>query len=165
MQTTRTWDLPTRLFPWALAVWFVALVTTGPTGVFDWQFRLGYSVLTLLLFRLAWGFVGGQWSRFSSFAYAPSTILHYLRGRGQMLHNANRNPLGFLAVLALLHITAAEFCRVKEGQNLAAPMLHGDKEAPDLAPASCDDARSRSLALIILLICASLVAGMVRWTP
>ena len=217
MQTTRVWDLPTRLFHWALAVCFVALVITGQTGVFDWHFRLGYSVLTLLLFRLVWGFVGGHWSRFSSFVYHPSTILRYLRGEGQTLHNIGHNPLGFLSVLALLgfsllqvftglfsddeiassgpltkfvsgrwvelasnyhadigkvilivlvllHIAAIVFYRVKKGQNLVAPMLHGDKEVPESAPASRDDAGSRTLALIIFLACAGLVAGMVRWT-
>lgn len=102
MQTTRVWDLPTRLFHWALAVCFVALVVTGQTGAFDWHFRLGYSVLTLLLFRLVWGVVGGHWSRFSSFVYRPSTIVRYLRGEVQALHNVGHNPLGFLSVLALL---------------------------------------------------------------
>ena len=31
----------------------------------EWHSRLGYAVLTLLLFRLVWGFVGGRWSRFA----------------------------------------------------------------------------------------------------
>ena len=45
-----------------------------------WHTRLGLMVLSLLVFRLAWGFVGGRWSRFSSFFYGPRSVLAYLRG-------------------------------------------------------------------------------------
>lgn len=80
----RVWDLPTRIFHWALAACVVASVVTGQVGgaAMDWHFRIGYAVLALLLFRLGWGLVGGHWSRFSSFLYSPSTLLRYLRGQG-----------------------------------------------------------------------------------
>jgi len=69
MQTTRVWDLPTRLFHWLLALAVMGLVITGQVGGswMDWHFRLGYCVLTLLLFRMVWGFIGGHWSRFVHF--------------------------------------------------------------------------------------------------
>ena len=38
-----------------------------------WHFRFGYVVFALLAFRLLWGLVGGRWSRFASFVYAPGT--------------------------------------------------------------------------------------------
>jgi cytochrome b len=31
----------------------------------------------LLCFRLVWGLIGGRWSRFASFIYAPGTVLRY----------------------------------------------------------------------------------------
>ena len=100
----RVWDLPTRVFHWALAACVIALVVTGQIGgsAMDWHFRLGYAVLTLLLFRLAWGLVGGHWSRFSSFLYAPSTVLRYLRGQGGPELSTGHNPLGAGSVFALL---------------------------------------------------------------
>jgi cytochrome b len=100
----RVWDLPTRVFHWTLAVCVISLVVTGQIGgsAMDWHFRFGYVVLTLLLFRLAWGLVGGHWSRFSSFLYAPSTVLRYLRGQGGPELSAGHNPLGAGSVFALL---------------------------------------------------------------
>lgn len=106
MHTVRVWDLPTRLFHWALAACIIGLVITGNIGGnwMNWHLRLGYAVLTLLLFRLAWGVVGGHWSRFGSFLYAPATVWRYLRGRGDAVHSVGHSPIGALSVLALLGI-------------------------------------------------------------
>ena len=77
---------------------------TGTVGgnAMPWHFRLGYCVLTLLLFRIVWGFVGGTWSRFSSFIYAPKHIVNYLKGRREPMHEVGHNPLGGLSVFAML---------------------------------------------------------------
>jgi cytochrome b len=74
----------------------------------NWHLRLGYAVLTLLLFRLVWGFVGGHWSRFATFIYAPSSLAAYLKGRARPEHTAGHSPLGALSVFALLLILAAQ---------------------------------------------------------
>ncbi|MBS0428140.1 MAG: cytochrome b/b6 domain-containing protein [Proteobacteria bacterium] len=103
-RTVRVWDLPTRLFHWALAAAVIGLVFTAKTGAMDWHFRLGYTVMALLVFRLAWGFVGGRWSRFSSFVYAPVSVLAYLRGRAHPDHLVGHNPLGAASVFALLAV-------------------------------------------------------------
>ena len=100
----RVWDLPTRCFHWALAICLIGLLTSAQIGgeAMAWHFRFGYAVLSLLLFRLIWGVVGGRWSRFSSFIYAPATILAYLQGRGRPEHAIGHNPLGAGSVFALL---------------------------------------------------------------
>ena len=100
----RVWDLPTRLFHWALVVCIVGLVTTAQIGgnAMEWHFRFGYSVLTLLLFRLVWGFVGGHWSRFSSFLYSPASLLRYIRGQEDGVQPLGHSPLGALSVFAIL---------------------------------------------------------------
>lgn len=110
MQTIRVWDLPTRLFHWLLAAAVVGLVITANVGGnwMNWHLRLGYAVLTLLLFRLVWGFVGGHWSRFGSFLYAPSSVLAYLRGRARPEHRVGHTPLGALSVFALLLVLLAQ---------------------------------------------------------
>lgn len=214
----RVWDLPTRLFHWSLATGVVALVVTAQLGYMAWHFRLGYAVLTLLLFRLAWGLVGGRWSRFSSFLYGPSTLLRYLRGEGDATLSTGHNPLGALSVLALLlfllgqvatglisddeiaasgpltslvpgawvslassyhrtvgklvlillvslHVAAILYYFWRKRQNLIRPMLTGDKMLPAPAPPSRDDARSRGLAILLLLICVGLVAGLLQLAP
>jgi cytochrome b len=110
MHTIRVWDLPTRVFHWALVGCVIGLVVTANLGGnwMAWHFRMGYSVLTLLLFRVIWGLVGGHWSRFSSFLYAPSTVLRYLRGQGDPLHSVGHSPLGALSVFAMLLILLAQ---------------------------------------------------------
>lgn len=105
---TRVWDLPTRLFHWALAAAVIGLIATGLGGVMEWHFRLGYAVLALLLFRLVWGFVGGRWSRFTAFVYAPGSVLAYLRGRAHPDHLIGHTPLGALSVFAVLAILALQ---------------------------------------------------------
>jgi cytochrome b len=104
----RVWDLPTRLFHWGLAAGIVGLFVTGYVGgaMMYWHARLGYAVLALLLFRLVWGFVGGKWSRFTSFACSPRRVLRYLRGEepGGLGHN----PLGALSVFAMLAMLAVQ---------------------------------------------------------
>jgi len=106
----RVWDLPTRLFHWLLVACVTGLVATGYTGgdAMPWHGRLGYAVLALLLFRLAWGFVGGHWSRFRSFLYAPSHVLAYLRGQAHPDHLVGHNPLGAGSVFAMLALLLAQ---------------------------------------------------------
>ncbi len=100
----RVWDLPTRIFHWALAGAVIGSVITAKAGVIVWHFRLGYVVLALLVFRILWGLVGGRWSRFASFIYAPGTLLAYVRGQpapGARL-DVGHSPTGALSVFALL---------------------------------------------------------------
>lgn len=109
---TRVWDLPTRVFHWMLAATIVGSVITGHVGgaAVVWHFRLGYLVLGLLVFRIVWGLVGGRWSRFASFVYAPGTVLRYLRGdtRPGDHFEVGHNPLGAFSVFALLALLAVQ---------------------------------------------------------
>lgn len=109
-EIVRVWDAPTRLFHWSLAACFVGLVVSGQIGgsTMVWHFRCGYGVLTLLLFRLVWGFQGGYWSRFGSFIYWPKQILLYLRGGRDAQQNVGHNPLGALSVFAMLTVLALQ---------------------------------------------------------
>ena len=106
----RVWDLPTRLFHWALVACIVGLTVTGYTGdgSMQWHARTGYVVLTLLLFRLVWGVVGGHWSRFSSFVYSPRSVMNYLRGRAHPDHLIGHNPLGAGSVFAMIAVLLAQ---------------------------------------------------------
>ena len=103
MVKVRVWDLPTRLFHWALALCVLGLVITGNVGgqAMVWHFRFGYTVLTLLIFRVLWGFTGGRWSRWSSFHIRPSAVWNYLRQSPETLAPGH-SPLGALSALALL---------------------------------------------------------------
>lgn len=108
--TTRVWDLPTRIFHWALVACVMGLVVTGQIGgnAMVWHFRCGYAVLSLLLFRVVWGLIGGRWSRFASFIYAPRTVLRYLKGLGRPEHSVGHNPVGSGSVFAMLLFLLAQ---------------------------------------------------------
>ena len=106
----RVWDLPTRVFHWALVVCVIGLAITGTVGgnAMVWHFRFGYSVLTLLLFRIIWGLVGGRWSRFGAFIYSPQSVINYLKGRGKAEHSVGHSPIGAGSVFALLGFLMAQ---------------------------------------------------------
>jgi hypothetical protein len=64
-------------------------------------------------------------------------------------------------VLVITHLAAIVFYLYKKRENLIKPMLHGDKLLPNSTPASADTAATRTLALIILLVCAAFVYWLV----
>ena len=102
----RVWDLPTRLFHWALVLCVIGSVLTAKLGgnATVWHLRLGYAALALLAFRLLWGVVGGRWSRFNRFVVGPAALWRYLRGRPAAGDHfeVGHNPVGALSVLAML---------------------------------------------------------------
>ena len=106
----RIWDLPTRIFHWSLPLCLLGLVVTATIGgsAMNWHFRFGYTLASLLLFRLVWGVVGGRWSRFAAFIYAPKTMLNYLRGAGRPQDSVGHSPLGAVSVFAMLFFLLAQ---------------------------------------------------------
>jgi len=99
----RVWDLPTRLFHWALVALVIGAFISAKIGgnAMLWHGRIGLAILGLLTFRIVWGFVGSTYARFTQFVRGPAKIRFYLRGEWQGL---GHNPLGALSVLALLGI-------------------------------------------------------------
>lgn len=112
LTAVRVWDLPTRLFHWALVVCFVGSIVSVKVGgnALEWHLRFGYAVFALLGFRLIWGFVGGRWSRFAAFVYRPATLVRYLRGNFHAAEHLDvgHSPLGSFSVFALLFFLVAQ---------------------------------------------------------
>jgi len=113
MKTIRVWDLPTRLFHWALVVVIAGALITQYIGgnAMDWHFRFGYAALALVLFRVLWGLFGPRYARFTSFIRSPAAILAYCKGAHAGPGGAatpapavGHNPLGGLSVLAMLGV-------------------------------------------------------------
>ena len=106
MQKVRIWDLPVRLFHWTLVTLLVVSYVTAQAGG-DWMklhFWSGYTILTLLLFRIAWGFVGSTTARFSHFVKGPSAAIEHLKELAgtDRPRDVGHNPLGGAMVIALL---------------------------------------------------------------
>lgn len=100
------WDLPTRLFHWTLAALVGVSWWSGETGglAFTTHTLAGSAILALVLFRLGWGVVGGEYARFSSFVRGPARVRASLR---ELLaptpqREPGHNPLGGWMILALL---------------------------------------------------------------
>jgi cytochrome b len=106
MNAIRVWDLPTRLFHWTLALLVLVLVISGNVGgnAMIWHFRCGYAVLSLLLFRLLWGFVGGHWSRWRQLSCTPSALRQYFSAQSSQQRYLGHNPIGSLSVIALMSL-------------------------------------------------------------
>lgn len=104
--TRRVWDLPVRLFHWALVLSFIGAYVSNRAGVeyFTYHLWFGYAVVVLVTFRIAWGLLGTRHARFWNFVPGPVGVARYLAGivRRRPAHYAGHNPLGALMVLALL---------------------------------------------------------------
>lgn len=82
----RIWDLPTRLFHWILVL---LVFTSWLSTELNWMrvhILSGLTVLSLLLFRLIWGFIGSDTARFSHFVKSPLAATRHL------MHLARREP-------------------------------------------------------------------------
>ena len=106
----RVWDAPTRLFHWVI----VLLIALSYVSIKqDWtqlHFISGYTILTLLVFRLAWGVVGSETSRFSQFVRNPIEGLRHLAQfpRREPDAEIGHNAAGGWMVLLMLAAIAAQ---------------------------------------------------------
>ncbi len=105
-EQTKVWDLPVRLFHWALAASFTGAFVTNRLGVsyFKYHVWFGYAVIVLVTFRILWGFVGTRHAQFRNFLRGPVATLRYARDllRGRHFAYIGHNPLGAWMVALLL---------------------------------------------------------------
>jgi cytochrome b len=108
------WDLPLRVAHWGLALAVTGAFVTDwiGTAAFGVHVVCGSSALVLVLFRVAWGFVGPAHARFSDFVRGPRVVLASLPGLTRAAHRrlAGHTPLGGWMVLALLGLVGAQAC-------------------------------------------------------
>lgn len=105
MPKQRVWDLPVRLTHWLLAALIAFSWWSVKYDHTDWHIWSGITILTLLLFRLMWGFAGSSTARFANFVRGPRQVLRYLRGGWSGI---GHTPLGALSILALYLVTAIQ---------------------------------------------------------
>ena len=106
------WDVPTRVFHWAIFVLLVVQVVTGYYGGewMRWHFASGYAVLTMVVFRVIWGFVGSTHARFASFIAGPAATIRFARRlfSRQAVPQVGHNPLGGWNVIVLIVVLALQ---------------------------------------------------------
>ena len=106
----RVWDLPLRLFHWLLVIAVALALLSAEEGstLHNWHILSGWVAGVLIAFRIVWGIVGGEHSRFASFV-KPSALGFHVRGllRGRPDAAMGHNALGALSVILLLAVVAA----------------------------------------------------------
>jgi cytochrome b len=100
------WDLPTRLFHWSIVLCLPLAWWSAENERYEMHQWIGCAVLTLVVSRIVWGFIGSRHSRFSDFLVSPRVALAYLRGASPA--SAGHNPLGGWSVLLMLALLLAQ---------------------------------------------------------
>lgn len=103
----KVWDALVRSLHWLLVAGVAAAWLTR-SGWGKWHEWIGYATLVLIGVRVAWGWIGPRYARFSDFVRTPSATLGYakrLLGGGEPRY-IGHNPLGGWMILALIVVTA-----------------------------------------------------------
>jgi len=96
------WDLPQRLTHWLLPMLIAFSWWSAENAHMQWHAYAGYALLALVIWRMAWGFVGSHYAKFKQFWPTPSRLRSYLR-KGDDIE-LGHNPLGALSVATLLSL-------------------------------------------------------------
>jgi cytochrome b len=108
----QVWDLPVRLFHWALVAAMISAFVTNRLGVAYFKYHVwsGYAVIILVSFRILWGVVGTRHAKFRRFVRGPAATLRYALGllHGSTPPYAGHNPLGGYMVVMLLIALGAQ---------------------------------------------------------
>lgn len=108
------WDLPTRLFHWALSIGFLAaaIISLGlgdDSPLFPYHAIIGLAIASMVVLRVLWGFVGTRYARFRSFAFGPDEVTRYMKSAiaGGGKRYVGHNPGSAIAIFALLSLVLA----------------------------------------------------------
>jgi cytochrome b len=126
------WDVPVRVLHWLLVFLLVALIATGLAGDdwLVWHMRAGAATLTLVVFRILWGFAGSANARFSAFVRGPSAVIRYARSLLRPPHemHATHNPIGGWMTVLLLAVLLVQcllgLCTADEDQYAGPLVAH-----------------------------------------
>jgi cytochrome b len=165
LRPLRVWDLPVRLFHWSLVVLVLVSFTTAQIGGNAMQYHewSGLTILTLVLFRVLWGFAGSTYARFGGFLRGPRSAVDYartlLRGSQPAFH-AGHNPLGgwmIVLLLASLLVQAGTGMFANDDIMMEGPLVkHVSKETSDLLTRIHHFNFNVLLALVIVHVGAAL---------
>jgi cytochrome b len=129
MRPIKVWDLPVRLFHWAIVVLIGFAWVTQEFNRMEWHVRIGYTILTLLLFRIVWGFIGSDTARFTRFLRSPLAALRHLAhlGRREPDREIGHNAAGgwmVLVMLALIGVQAGTGLFSNDDALTEGPLMH-----------------------------------------
>ncbi len=162
----KVWDVPTRLFHWAL----VGTVLTGlylgeyrGFSTIQLHFYFGYATGALIAFRLLWGIIGPAPVRLSALFPSPKAILAYLRTifTRRPCGVAGHNPIGALSVLAMLAALSTQvitgLCAEDDGLFAEGPLAQYLDSATVLKMTAIHHYSSRVVMALIVLHLAAIL--------
>jgi len=126
-QMVEVWDAATRLFHWSLAALVGFAWLSAEKGWLTLHLYCGCMIGALLLFRLAWGFVGSETARFSHFVASPfeaiMNLLHLTKREPdeQVGHNAAGGWM-VLVMLALVGIQVLTGLAANDDTDFEGPL-------------------------------------------
>ncbi|MCE5312851.1 MAG: cytochrome b/b6 domain-containing protein [Nitrospiraceae bacterium] len=145
MKKVKIWDMQTRIFHWALALFTgYALVSSGISEYFGLRLlhtdpllaphmAAGAAAVILILFRIFWGFKGPHYSQFRSLILRPNQVVQYLKSvaRKQKVAYIGHNPaaswfaVATIVLSLLVFLTGMIAYGVDESRGVFA-FLHAD---------------------------------------
>lgn len=114
MKKIKVWDGSTRLFHWLLVTAFSLSAYSAfedKYGIYaDIHLWSGIVVLALVSWRIVWGFVGSETSKFSHFIKPPFAAMRHARDffKKADTHPVGHNALGGYSVLLMLVLLLAQ---------------------------------------------------------
>lgn len=123
LKTIKVWDPFVRLFHWSLVFFFFLAYITED----DWiniHSYAGYTVISLITFRMIWGLFGTRYARFSQFVTSFGNVKTYLKQifSGNAKHYVGHNPAGGIMIIILL---VCLFLTTFAGMSVFATEGHG----------------------------------------
>lgn len=113
MRKTLIYDLPTRLFHWLFAGFFltsfvIAKTVDDESILFSYHMISGLLLGGLVAWRLVWGVIGSQHARFADFSLNPMDLKDYFLGfiSGSKKKWSGHNPASSWAAIVMLILAA-----------------------------------------------------------
>jgi len=121
----QVWDLALRLFHWLLALTVILAIVTGKMGgsYLYWHTDIGIFVLSLLVFRIFWGFLGSKNALFRQFFPSIARLRAFFSS--QWLGNGH-SPIAGLSTIIMLSLLLAQVVfglfSINEDMDFTAPL-------------------------------------------
>ncbi len=100
------WDNSVRIGHWALAALFFVAFFTGEDEGFLFRIHLyvGYLILLIIIYRIAWGFIGSEHARFANFVRPWPDVKAHLKDALRLSPHAylGHNPTGGWMIILML---------------------------------------------------------------
>jgi cytochrome b len=110
VRPVKVWDPWVRLFHWSIVILIGVSYASIQAGNMQLHYLSGYAVLSLVLFRIAWGLVGSDTARFGRFLRSPVAALRHLAEfpRPDPDREVGHNAAGGWMVLVLIGLLLAQ---------------------------------------------------------